>query len=112
MIDVEQRIMEDMVIKPQQALIKLDKKKKEFNEAFNKLVAEKGYASFEDVYKELGWEYPFKKNVPASPEPLEDEIEGAKDKAMKDIAWQVHCMISEGKSIAEIDHYVCGICDF
>ena len=42
----------------------------------------------------------------------EDTVEDAKVNAMKDIAWKVHCMISEGKSIAEIDHYVCGVCDF
>jgi hypothetical protein len=43
---------------------------------------------------------------------LEDAVEDAKDMAKRDIAWNVHVMISEGKSIAEIDHYVCGICDF
>ena len=42
----------------------------------------------------------------------EDAVDDAKVDAMKDIAWKVHCLISEGKSIAEIDHYVCGICDF
>lgn len=35
-----------------------------------------------------------------------------KEQVMRDIAWKVHAMISEGKSIAEIDHYVCGMCDF
>ena len=32
--------------------------------------------------------------------------------AMKDIAWKVHIMISEGKSKAEIDKYVTDLCDF
>ncbi len=41
-----------------------------------------------------------------------EDMEDAKDEAMRDIAWKVHVMISDGKSIAEIDHYVCGICDF
>jgi len=43
---------------------------------------------------------------------LEDIIDETKDEAMRDMAWKVHVMISEGKSISEIDHYVCGICDF
>lgn len=43
---------------------------------------------------------------------LEDAVDDAKDLAMRDMAWKVHVMISEGKSISEIDHYVCGICDF
>lgn len=43
---------------------------------------------------------------------LEDAIDDAKNLAMRDMAWNVHVMISEGKSISEIDHYVCGICDF
>lgn len=42
-----------------------------------------------------------------------DEIaEDIKDTTMRDFAWKVHVMISEGKSICEIDHYVCGVCDF
>ncbi len=42
-----------------------------------------------------------------------DEItEDVKDSTMRDFAWKVHAMISEGKSISEIDHYVCGVCDF
>jgi hypothetical protein len=45
-------------------------------------------------------------------ENLEDAVDDAKDLAMRDLAWNVHVMISEGKSIGEIDHYVCGICDF
>ena len=45
-------------------------------------------------------------------ENLEDAVDDAKDLAMRDLAWNVHVMISEGKSISEIDHYVCGICDF
>ena len=43
---------------------------------------------------------------------LEEAVDDAKDLAMRDMAWNVHVMISEGKSIGEIDHYVCGICDF
>lgn len=43
---------------------------------------------------------------------LEEAVDDAKDLAMRDIAWNVHVMISEGKSVGEIDHYVCGICDF
>ena len=43
---------------------------------------------------------------------LEEAVDNAKDLAMRDMAWNVHVMISEGKSISEIDHYVCGICDF
>lgn len=43
---------------------------------------------------------------------LEEAVGDAKDLAMRDMAWNVHVMISEGKSIDEIDHYVCGICDF
>jgi len=45
-------------------------------------------------------------------ENLEEAVDDAKDLAMRDLAWNVHVMISEGKSISEIDHYVCGICDF
>lgn len=45
-------------------------------------------------------------------ENLEEAVDDAKDLAMRDMAWNVHVMISEGKSIGEIDHYVCGICDF
>lgn len=43
---------------------------------------------------------------------VEDKFEDTKEQVMRDIAWKVHAMISEGKSIAEIDHYVSGICDF
>ena len=43
---------------------------------------------------------------------LEEAVDDAKDLAMRDMAWNIHVMISEGKSISEIDHYVCGICDF
>ena len=43
---------------------------------------------------------------------LEDTMNETKDEAMRDIAWKVHVMISKGKSVSEIDHYVCGICDF
>jgi hypothetical protein len=42
----------------------------------------------------------------------EIDLEDAKDMARRDIAWNVHVMISEGKSVAEIDHYVCSVCDF
>lgn len=45
-------------------------------------------------------------------ENLEEAVDDVKDLAMRDMAWNVHVMISEGKSIGEIDHYVCGICDF
>ena len=58
-------------------------------------------------YSIVGEGYPYAKEYVTA-----DMVDEAKDKAMKDIAWQVHCIISEGKSIAEIDHYVCGICDF
>jgi len=43
---------------------------------------------------------------------LEEAVDDVKDLAMRDMAWNIHVMISEGKSISEIDHYVCGICDF
>lgn len=43
---------------------------------------------------------------------FEDTMDETKDEAMRDIAWKVHVMISKGKSVSEIDHYVCGICDF
>ena len=39
-------------------------------------------------------------------------IEDAKVNAMREVAWKVHCMICVGKSIAEIDHYMCSILGF
>lgn len=43
---------------------------------------------------------------------MDEIVEDVKDTTMRDFAWKVHTMISEGKSVSEIDHYVCGVCDF
>ena len=39
---------------------------------------------------------------------LDDKVDNAK----RDIAYEVHVMIVENKSISEIDNYVCEICEF
>lgn len=38
-----------------------------------------------------------------------DEI---KVDAKKELAWEIHKMIFNGATLAELDNYVCGICDF
>lgn len=38
-----------------------------------------------------------------------DEI---KVDAKKELAWEIHKMIFNGATLAEVDHYACGICDF
>lgn len=42
-------------------------------------------------------------------ENIEDEI---KIDAKKELAWEIHKIITNGVTLAELDHYVCGICDF
>lgn len=42
-------------------------------------------------------------------EDIKDEI---KVDAMKELAWEIHKMISKGATLAELDYTVCGICDF
>ena len=42
-------------------------------------------------------------------EDIKDEI---KTDAKKELAWEIHKKISNGATFAELDHYVCGICDF
>lgn len=45
-------------------------------------------------------------------EQFEDRRTEIEMSAMKDLAWEIHKKISDGASIAELDNYVCGICDF
>lgn len=42
-------------------------------------------------------------------EDIKDEI---KVDAKKELAWEIHKKIANGATIAELDNYVCGICDF
>ena len=42
-------------------------------------------------------------------EDVKDEI---KVDAKKELACEIHKKISGGTTLAELDHYVCGICDF
>ena len=42
----------------------------------------------------------------------ENDALEAVDKAKREIAWNVHKMICSKASIDDIDHYVCGICDY
>ena len=43
---------------------------------------------------------------------FEDTKDEIKVDAKKELAWEIHEKISKGASLAELDHYVCGICDF
>ena len=65
----------------------------------------------EEAYNEVLAILDTMQEKPAS-EDLEDAIEEAKDRAIRDIAWKIHVMISKGKGISEIDRYVCNICNF
>lgn len=42
-------------------------------------------------------------------EDVKDEI---KVDAKKELAWEIHVKIANGAKLAELDHYVCDICDF
>lgn len=43
---------------------------------------------------------------------FEDTRDEVKVDAKKELAWEIHVKISNGATLAELDHYVCGICDF
>ena len=43
---------------------------------------------------------------------FEDSKDEIKVDAKKELAWEIHKIIVDGATIAELDHYVCGICDF
>lgn len=45
-------------------------------------------------------------------EQFEDTKDEIKVDAKKELAWEIHKKISEGTTLAELDNYVCGICDF
>ncbi len=44
------------------------------------------------------------------------QFEGMKDEikvdARREFAWEIHEKIANGATLAELDNYVCGICDF
>ena len=40
---------------------------------------------------------------------IKDEV---KVDAIKELAWEIHEKIANGATLAELDNYVCGICDF
>ena len=44
------------------------------------------------------------------------QFEDTKDEiivdAKKELAWEIHKIIANGATLAEVDNYVCGICDF
>lgn len=69
---------------------------------------ERAYATFE--YEVLGKVISFLDTFEVKD--MDEIVEDVKDTTMRDFAWKVHTMISEGKSVSEIDHYVCGVCDF
>lgn len=43
---------------------------------------------------------------------FEDTRDEVKVDAKKELAWEIHEKIANGATLAELDHYVCGICDF
>lgn len=43
---------------------------------------------------------------------FEDTKDEIKVDAKKELAWEIHEKISNGATLAELDNYVCGICDF
>lgn len=45
-------------------------------------------------------------------EQFEDTKDEIKTDAKKALALEIHKKISEGATLAELDNYVCGICDF
>ena len=42
----------------------------------------------------------------------EDQAYECVIEALKSLAWNIHIMISEGKSVDQLDKYVTDICDF
>lgn len=46
----------------------------------------------------------------------DEQFEDVKDEiiidARKELAWEIHEKIANGVTLAELDNYVCGICDF
>lgn len=45
-------------------------------------------------------------------EKFEDEKDELETGAKKELAWEIHEKIANGVTLAELDNYVCGICDF
>lgn len=45
-------------------------------------------------------------------EQFEDVKDEIKVDAKKELAWEIHEKIANGATLAELDKYVCGICDF
>lgn len=43
---------------------------------------------------------------------FEDTKDEIKVDAKKELAWEIHVKIANGATLAELDHYVCSICDF
>lgn len=43
---------------------------------------------------------------------FEDTKDEIKVDAKKELAWEIHEKIANGSTLAELDNYVCGICDF
>ena len=45
-------------------------------------------------------------------EQFEDTKDEIKVDVRKELSWEIHEKISNGATLAELDRYVCGICDF
>lgn len=45
-------------------------------------------------------------------EQFEDSKDEIKVDAKKELAWEIHKIIVDGATLAELDNYVCGIVDF
>lgn len=45
-------------------------------------------------------------------EQFEDIKDETKVDARRELAWEIHEKIANGATLAELDNYVCGICDF
>lgn len=43
---------------------------------------------------------------------FEDTKDEIKVDVKKELAWKIHEKIANGVTLVELDHYVCGICDF